>query len=317
MSPHHSAMLHRHKAAINRHKLSRPCQRAIEFGFITPETTITDYGCGYGQDAERLIEMGYPIVSRYDPYYFPNTEPMPADVVMLNFVLSVIEDPAEREQVLVAAWNLARKYLIVGLLSGKPKDSAYRFADGIITKRNTFEKYYSAKAGKAYLQAVLGGTLTRLENCIWVIPKAASKVLLAYNTPHSELQRLLVNLKKQRYRLSSQTLLPEGAYVEDYSPSNSNQVYYRLRSPNRDLPGKKGATFVLHLGNADSPEFKEAAKTLQRREQLELISSRIDYIQQALRTPSVSATKVTVAPQPNFAAHFSMAQMDLSPPSTL
>jgi hypothetical protein len=25
-------MLHRHKAAINRHKLSRPCQRAIDFG---------------------------------------------------------------------------------------------------------------------------------------------------------------------------------------------------------------------------------------------------------------------------------------------
>jgi len=90
-------MLHRHKAAINRPKLSRPCQREIDFGFITPETTITDYGCGYGQDAERLSAMGYPVVSRYGPYYFPDSTPLPADAVMLNFVLSVIEDPGERE----------------------------------------------------------------------------------------------------------------------------------------------------------------------------------------------------------------------------
>lgn len=309
-------MLHRHKAAINRHKLSRPCQRAIDFGFITPETTITDYGCGYGQDAERLSELGYPVVSRYDPYYFPDSTPLPADAVMLNFVLSVIEDPAEREQVLVAAWNLARKYLIVGLLSGKAKESAYRFNDGIITKWNTFEKHYSATSGKAYLQAVLGCDLVRLENCIWAIPKVPSKVLTAYNTPPSELQRLLANLKKQRYRLNCQSLPPQGAYIEDYSPSNSNQMYYRLRSPNRDLQGLKGKSFVVHLGTRESPQFKEAAKALQRREQLDLVTSRIDCIQQVLKAPAPTATKVTVAPKPGFAASFSMARMDLSPPAT-
>ncbi|WP_377481913.1 MAG: DNA phosphorothioation-associated putative methyltransferase (plasmid) [Microcoleus anatoxicus] len=309
-------MLHRHKAAINRHKLSRPCQRGIDFGFITPETTITDYGCGYGQDAERLSEMGYPVVSRYDPYYFADSQALPADAVMLNFVLSVIEDPAEREQVLIAAWNLAQKYLIVGLLTGKAKESAYRFNDGIITKWNTFEKHYSATSGKAYLQAILGCDLVRLENCIWAIPKVPSKVLNAYNTSATELQRLLANFKKQRYRLNCQTLLPQGAYIEDYSPSNSDRTYYRLRSPNRDLLGKKGKSFVVHLGTAESPEFKEAAKALQRREQLDFLTSRIDYIQQVLKEPAPTATKVTVAPKPGLMAHFSMAQMDLSPPST-
>jgi hypothetical protein len=309
-------MLHRHKAAINRHKLSRPCRLAIDFGFITPETTITDYGCGYGQDAERLSAMGYPVVSRYDPYYFPDSQAMPADAVMLNFVLSVIEDPAEREQVLIAAWNLARKYLIVGLLSGKAKESAYRFNDGIITKWNTFEKHYSATSGKAYLQAILGCDLVRLESCIWVIPKVPSKVLSAHNTPPSELLRFLANYKKQRYRLNCQSLLPQGAYIEDYSPSNSDRMYYRLRSPNRDLVGKNGKSFVVHLGTADSPEFKEAAKALQRREQLDLVTSRIDYIQQVLKASASTATKVTMAPKPSFVAHFSMARMDLSPPST-
>lgn len=309
-------MLHRHKAAINRHKLSPPCQRAIEFGFINPETTITDYGCGYGQDAERLSAMGYPVISRYDPYYFPDSTALPADAVMLNFVLSAIEDPGEREQVLVAAWNLAQKYLIVGLLSGRPKDAAPRFNDGIITKWNTFEKYCSATLGKAYLQAILGCDLVRLENCIWAIPKVPSKVLTAYNTPPYELRRLLANYKKQRYRLECQTLLPQGAYIEDYSPRNSNQTYYRLRSPNRDLPGKKGKSFVVHFGTVEYPEFKEAAKALQRREQLNFLTSKIDYIQLALKEPTPTATKVTVAPQPGFMAHFSMAQMDLSPPST-
>ena len=260
--------------------------------------------------------MGYPVVSRYDPYYFPDSTPLSADAVMLNFVLSVIEDPVEREQVLVSAWNLAQKYLIVGLLSGKAKESAYRFNDGIITKWSTFEKHYSATSGKAYLQAILGCDLVRLENCIWAIPKVPSKVLVAYNTPLSELHRLLASFKKQRYRLNSRTLLPQGAYIEDYSPSNSNQMYYRLRSPNRDLPGKKGNSFVVHLGTRESPEFKEAAKALQRREQLDLLTSRIDYIQQVLKEPAPTATKVTVAPPPGLMAHFSMAQMDLSPPST-
>jgi len=51
--------------------------------------------------------------------------------------------------VLAAAWNLAQKYLIVGLLSGKAKESVYRFNDGIITQWSTFEKHYSATSGKA------------------------------------------------------------------------------------------------------------------------------------------------------------------------
>ena len=48
-----------------------------------------------------------------DPAFFPDETRTPADVVNLGYVINVIEDPAERVVVLAAAWELARKVLIV------------------------------------------------------------------------------------------------------------------------------------------------------------------------------------------------------------
>ena len=61
---------------------------------------------------------------------------------------------------LAAAWNLAQKYLIVGLLSGKAKESVYRFNDGIITQWSTFEKHYSATSlEKLSFKGLLASTI--------------------------------------------------------------------------------------------------------------------------------------------------------------
>ena len=101
------------RTAIRRTSLSRPVALALDDGLIHHERTFFDYGCGRGDDLLRLHKMGIP-VSGWDPAFFPDEERAPADVVNLGYVVNVIEDPDERIVVLAAAWELARKVLIVG-----------------------------------------------------------------------------------------------------------------------------------------------------------------------------------------------------------
>jgi DNA phosphorothioation-associated putative methyltransferase len=102
----------RHRAAMARVELSRPVRLAIESGIMTTETTIFDYGCGIGGDVKRLKSSGY-ICEGWDPYYFPDVEIRSADIVNLSYIINVIEDPEERDQALIHAWELTGQVLIV------------------------------------------------------------------------------------------------------------------------------------------------------------------------------------------------------------
>jgi len=123
---------------MRRTALSRPVALALDDGLIHRERTFFDYGCGRGDDLLRLHKIGIP-VSGWDPAFFPDEQRSPADVVNLGYVVNVIEDPAERVVVLAAAWELARKVLIVSArLDWEATDAAVDFqGDGIVTgKRN-------------------------------------------------------------------------------------------------------------------------------------------------------------------------------------
>ena len=65
-----------------------------------------------GTILRRLHRMGIPVTG-WDPAFFPDEERTPADIVNLGYVVKVIEDPDERVVVLAAAWELARRVLIV------------------------------------------------------------------------------------------------------------------------------------------------------------------------------------------------------------
>jgi DNA phosphorothioation-associated putative methyltransferase len=145
----------RHRAAMTRIELSRPVRLAIESGIITPATTIFDYGCGMGGDVTRLQSAGY-ICAGWDPYYFPDVELKSADIVNLSYIINVIEDPAERDRALLQAWELTGKVLIVAaqILVNELR-GVLAFGDGILTKRNTFQKYYQQAELKAYIDRLL------------------------------------------------------------------------------------------------------------------------------------------------------------------
>ncbi len=155
-SPPSSPTIHRHRAAIVRPDLSKPVRVALEAGILTPDTSFFDYGCGHGNDHQRLARQGF-VTEGWDPHFRPQAPRIPADIVNLGYVINVIEDPVERRQALVNAWNLTQKVLIVAaqVLLEDVTQGQIAYGDGIITRRNTFQKYFDQQELKTYIDQVL------------------------------------------------------------------------------------------------------------------------------------------------------------------
>ncbi len=149
--------IQRHRAAIARVTASKPLRLALEAGLIPPGSRYFDYGCGHGMDVEYLHRLGYSSQG-WDPHFRPHSPRQPADVVNLAYVINVIEDTSERRQALIEAWQLAESLLIVAaqVLVEHPTAGAIPYGDGIITRRQTFQKYYDQEELKAYIDQVLG-----------------------------------------------------------------------------------------------------------------------------------------------------------------
>jgi DNA phosphorothioation-associated putative methyltransferase len=149
--------IQRHRAAISRVTASKPVRLAVEAGLFPPHTTYFDYGCGHGADIEYIHRMGL-TSSGWDPHFRPDIPHRAADVVNLGYVINVIEDTAERREALINAWGLAQKVLIVAaqVLIDDRTRGVMAYGDGIITSRNTFQKYYEQEELKAYIDQVLG-----------------------------------------------------------------------------------------------------------------------------------------------------------------
>ncbi|MEM8719246.1 MAG: DNA phosphorothioation-associated putative methyltransferase [Cyanobacteria bacterium P01_G01_bin.39] len=149
-------LIERHKAALKRTELSRPVKIALEAGLFKPGTTFFDYGSGYGEDTRQIDNLGYES-SGWDPYYNPHGKIKAADIVNLGYIINVIEDIAERRQTLIKAWELAGKVLIVSaqVLVDDRRRGLVAYGDGVITNRNTFQKYYEQEELKLYINQVL------------------------------------------------------------------------------------------------------------------------------------------------------------------
>lgn len=149
--------IQRHKAAIARATASKPIRLALEAGLFSPHATYFDYGCGHGADIDYIARLGYESAG-WDPYYRPHTELAAADVVNLGYVINVIENMAERREALLNAWNLTQNVLIVAaqVLIDDRTRGVIAYGDGIITRRNTFQKYYQQEELKTYIDQVLG-----------------------------------------------------------------------------------------------------------------------------------------------------------------
>jgi DNA phosphorothioation-associated putative methyltransferase len=146
----------RARTAINRAELSKPVAQAIHDSVITASRQVLDYGCGRGGDVARLRQLGY-TVTGWDPVFAPNQPLEEADVVNLGYVINVIESPQERAETLQKAWNLALTALVVAArLDWEARGVASQpVADGIVTTRGTFQKFYTQYELKSWIESIL------------------------------------------------------------------------------------------------------------------------------------------------------------------
>ena len=138
---------------------SRPVVTALADGVIRPGTTVFDYGCGRGGDLRHLRHLG--IEARgWDPVFAPAEPQAPADVVNLGYVVNVIEDEAERAQVLRSAWALARRTLVVAarLQWERAALTGLSVGDGLLTTKGTFQRFYGQDELRAWIDATLGSS---------------------------------------------------------------------------------------------------------------------------------------------------------------
>lgn len=90
----------------------------------------------------------------WDPHFAPDRSVLaPRDVVNLGFVLNVVEDPAERRDLLRRAFDLAERCLAVAvMLVGKGDVSGHRpHGDGFLSSRGTFQRYYTQAELRTFL----------------------------------------------------------------------------------------------------------------------------------------------------------------------
>lgn len=152
-------VIERHKTALTRYDLSKPVKTLLEYGMLNAQTIFFDYGCGQGSDVRGLQALGH-TAEGWDPVHRPEVPRREADIVNMGYVLNVIEDPAERLEALVDAYRHARRLLVVsGLIQETVEtDRAAQYRDGIVTKRNTFQKFFEQQELQQYIEDALDST---------------------------------------------------------------------------------------------------------------------------------------------------------------
>ncbi len=197
-------MIDRHKAALVRHELSKPVRSVLELGLFEQETTFFDYGCGHGGDIQRIKEKEYQS-SGWDPFYLPNAPLQSADIVNLGYVINVIENVSERRNALINAYNLAKEILIVSaqILVHDRERGLVAYSDGIITEKNTFQKYYSQDELKNYIDQVLNTNSVAIDLGIYLVFKNPDRANEFYTS-------------RYRSRLSRPKILTPLKRFEDY-----------------------------------------------------------------------------------------------------
>lgn len=127
-----------------------------DHGYFEGSYSIFDYGCGRGDDLRELEAHGLDALG-WDPNFQPDNDKVSSDIVNIGFVLNVIEDQDERLEALLVAWELANKVLVVSvMLANESYIAQFKpYKDGVITSRNTFQKYYTQPEIKAYIERSL------------------------------------------------------------------------------------------------------------------------------------------------------------------
>jgi len=162
----------RHLTAIDRNKLSQPMQLLARHNYLNGDYSILDYGCGKGDDARELEAHGID-VSAWDPIHRPDGDKRGCDIVNLGYVINVIEDRQERTETLQIAYKHTKRLLTVSaMVAGESLISQFPpYKDGVLTSRNTFQKYYTQAELKYFIESSIGECAIAVSHGIFFIFK--------------------------------------------------------------------------------------------------------------------------------------------------
>jgi DNA phosphorothioation-associated putative methyltransferase len=205
----------RHLTALTRQNFSAPIQILQRHGYLDGSRTLFDYGCGRGDDLRGLIENGIQALG-WDPYYSASTGLAEANIVNLGFVINVIEDPVERREALIRAFSLAKQLLVVSvMLTTDNASKGKSYADGVLTSRITFQKYFTQTELREYVADTLH------ENPISVAPGICFVFKDKVEEQRFQLGRYRVRMRvrplTQPKRLSALALRPRKVKVDLYA----------------------------------------------------------------------------------------------------
>lgn len=222
-------MIERHKTAIKRNKLSRPINLLLQHNILTPDSSFFDYGCGHGEDIAILKQNNFEKIAGYDPHFFPNYELQPAEIVNLGYVLNVIEKPQERKDTLLKAFSLAKKAICISVMT--PEQKGYEgelFADGVITSRGTFQKYFEQAEIKNYIESVTNSDAISLQPGIFLVFKNDTDKLI-----------FLDNKRNSRSVLSLNTRIPKEDLIEKIKNSEYFPGFFEFISKHGRMPAEE------------------------------------------------------------------------------
>ena len=279
----------RHRAALHRKELSRPVRIALEAELFTEGTTFFDYGCGHGRDILEIRDRGYHSQG-WDPYYSPDTSIVSADIVNLGYVINVVENLQERREALIKAWELTNRVLIVSaqVLIDDRQRRLVAYGDGIITKRNTFQKYYEQEELKGYIDSVLNvdsiavglGVFLVFKNVTEAETFRASCFVSRVYTPrvyrddrkfadYQELLTPLMTFYTQRGRLPVKGELPEEAAIkaEFKTYRRAFNIILQVTDPEewQEITDKRRQDLLVYLALANfkgRPNSRKIAKKI-------------------------------------------------------
>ena len=165
-----SAKIERHRTALSRDRLSLPLFLLSKHGYLDGKFTVLDFGCGRGDDLRELEAHGIDCIG-WDPNFLPETELENCDLVNLGYVINVIEDKDERDQTLRKAWSFTGKLLLVSAMLGNESvfEKYQPYKDGVLTKHQTFQKYYFQNELKAYIESILNEEALALAPGIFLV----------------------------------------------------------------------------------------------------------------------------------------------------
>jgi hypothetical protein len=231
--------------------------------------SVLDYGCGYGYDVGCLKREGYKVTG-YDPYFNRRLR-VESDWVFLFYVLNCIEDPGEREAVLVDAYGWASFGLAIALaVLGRKEGQVLN--DGHYTQRGTFWTDYTLPRARALIRAVLGVEPHLQDSLVFWLPVGYADPIMPYNISESERLELVEKTKDEIEELQrSPFIFGEDVGIQEYF--TRGKLRYRLVSPSRCL---RGGVNIQYAGTDRPSDW--VVQGLAERDRLRILRDRLDYL---------------------------------------